>query len=270
MRKILVPTDFSSLADNALSYAIEIGGNFSAELLLYHVYTFHRNVDYNWDFPKDQQPFEKNIQKQMNSSKAKFEQKINQKGLVVHTKIKEDQIFALFERVVNEEGIDLIIMGSKGASGLKKIIFGSVAATALEMAKVPLLVIPPNFSFSNVNNILFAFDRQEVSTDDVEPLREIAQKFNAKVTILNVASGKNDNQENSSRIHIENVRTEFKEIPLSESVSVSINEFVAQNNFDMICYIRRRTGLFEGLFKRSVSKSQVYDFDIPLLIIPKV
>ncbi|HMQ48425.1 MAG TPA: universal stress protein [Saprospiraceae bacterium] len=61
MQKILVPTDFSPVADNALNYAIEIAAKFESELLLYHVYTFHRKVDFNWDFPEDEQPYVKKI-----------------------------------------------------------------------------------------------------------------------------------------------------------------------------------------------------------------
>jgi nucleotide-binding universal stress UspA family protein len=185
MQKILIPTDFSPIADNALNYAIEIADKFKSELFLFHVYSFNKKIDYNWDFPDDEQPYIKNIEQKMNFTERKFAEKITQKGLSIQTKVEEDQIYSLFNRKVTEYGINLIVMGSKGASGLEKIIFGSVAATALEMAKVPVLVVPPEHSFPSFKEIVLATDLNDVSTDILAPLQKLAIKFGAKERLIN-------------------------------------------------------------------------------------
>ena len=59
MHKILIPTDFSHVADNALDYAIEIASKLKSELYLYHVYMMNKRSDYDWSFPNDQQPYVK-------------------------------------------------------------------------------------------------------------------------------------------------------------------------------------------------------------------
>ncbi len=69
MHKILIPTDFSPVADNALSYAIGIAAKFKSELLLYNVYSMNKRIDYDWDFPENEQPFVKNIERKMNFTK---------------------------------------------------------------------------------------------------------------------------------------------------------------------------------------------------------
>lgn len=269
MQKILVPTDFSPVADNALNYAIEIAAKFESELLLYHVYTFHRKVDFNPDFPKDQQPYVKKIERQMNFTKQKFMAKIKQKGLTIQTKVEENNIVSLFDRKLKEHSISLIIMGSKGASGLEKVIFGSVAATALELAKVPILVIPPNHSFRPMERIVFATDLKEISKSVLSPIQKLALKLGAKITILNVNTGTDKDTDGERTVSLEGVETTSQEIPMSKSINDSINEFVDKNKFGIMCMVRRKKGFFESLFKKSVSKSQVYNNTIPLLVVPE-
>ena len=136
MKRILVPTDFSPFADNALNHAIEIAAKFKSELYLYHVYSFDR-FNYDVNFHKHEQPFTEKVNHSMNRTRQRFMEKITQNGLLIQTIVEQDDIFSLFDSKVKKHGIDLIVMGSKGATGLTKVIFGSVAATALEMAKVP-------------------------------------------------------------------------------------------------------------------------------------
>lgn len=269
MKRILVPTDFSPVANNALNYAIEIAAKFESELLLYHVYTFHRKVDFNWDFPEDEQPYVKNIERQMNFTKQKFMDKIKQKGLTIQTRVEEDNIFTLFGSKVKKHNISLIIMGSKGASGLAKVIFGSVAATALEMAKVPVLVVPPNHSFRPLKQIVLATDLNEVSTSILSPLQKLAINFDAKVTIFNVNTNSNKDAPQKNDLYLKDVETIYSEVPMSQSINESINEFVKKNNFDLMCMIRREKGFLVSIFKKSITKTQVYNSKIPLLVLPE-
>lgn len=268
MQRILVPTDFSPVADNALSYAIEIAAHFGSELILYHVYHMRRKIDYDWNFPDDEQPFVKKLEQKMNFTKQKFIEKITQKGLSIQTIVEENNIFSLFERKVMKHDINLIIIGSNGASGLKKVIFGSVAATALEMSKVPVLVVPPKHAFAPVEQIVLATDLNEVSTSILSPLQKLAFKFGAKVTILNVNTGSNKDT-HQRNIYLKDIETTYHEVPMSKSINESINEFIEKNKRDLLCMIRRERGFFESIFKGSITKSQVYSNRIPLLVLPE-
>jgi nucleotide-binding universal stress UspA family protein len=60
MQRILIPTDFSPIADNALNYAIEIATKFKSKLYLHHVYSM-RKADYDVNFSDEEQPFIKNL-----------------------------------------------------------------------------------------------------------------------------------------------------------------------------------------------------------------
>lgn len=269
MKKILVPTDFSPVADNAMRYAIEIAAEFKSELYLYHVYSFDR-FNYDLNFPEDEQPFTEKVERKMNLTKLRFIEKITQNGLSVKTIVEQGDIFSLFKRKVKKHGIDLIIMGSKGASGLKKVIFGSVTATALEMANVPMLVVPPGNSFHPLQHIVIAMGHYEVSPSVLSPLQKLASKFGAKATLLNVNTGSDRNAYRKIDLSLEGVETTYREVPMSKSINETINKFIQEEGCDLLCMIRREQGFFKSVFKKSITMAQVFSNQVPLLVLPEV
>ena len=269
MQRILVPTDFSPIADNALNYAIEIAAKFKSEILLYHCYSFHRKIDRDWNFSDDEQPYVKSIERKMNFTRGKFSEKLKEKGVILTTGIGEENVYSLFTWMVDKYNISLIVMGSKGASGLEKIIFGSVAASALENAKVPLLVVPPNYPFLPIKQIILATDLNQTSPSLLEPLRSLALSFGARVTFLNVDTKAKVLPPKKNDLDLMDVETDFLEVPMSISVNQSINTFINQNQCDLLCMIRRKRGYFERIFRTSISKTQVYDSAVPLLVFPE-
>lgn len=269
MQKILIPTDFSPGADNAMNYAIEIAAKFKSELLLYHVYSYSIRSDYDSDFPEDEQPYVKRIEQKMNITKNKFTKRIKEKGLSLETKIEDAYVFSLFSDIVTDNKITLIVMGSKGASGLQKIVFGSVAATALELAKVPVLIVPPENSHLSFDHILLAVDQKGFSTRTISSVEELAFEFGAKLTSLYVNDGSNEDQHSNVNLHFKKLKVSYREIPKSKSINDSINEFLRDGNYDLLCMIRREKGFFKSLFHKSITKAQVYSVGTPLLILPE-
>ncbi|NRB53223.1 MAG: universal stress protein [Saprospiraceae bacterium] len=268
MKKILVPTDFSPVADHAFSYAMEIGAAFNSELLLYHVYHVSK-VDYNRDFPADEQPLKKELERKMELTQLKFQQSITEKGLRVHGKVAREPILALFERKVEEHEIDMIVLGSKGASGLKKVIFGSVAATALNMAKIPIFIIPPESTTIPIKHIVLAVDHDKISKAVLSPLQQLAVKFGAKVTILNVKTETSPTSPPKPKVDLDGVESHYLEVPLSNTINDTISKFVKTNDCDVLCMIRREKGFFERLLQGSNTVNQAYRNQLPLLVLPE-
>lgn len=161
-------------------------------------------------------------------------------------------------------------MGTKGATGLEKAVFGSVAAAALEMAKVPVLVIPPDRSFLPLEHIVLAIDHKVTTGAVLAPLQKLASKFGAKITLLNVNTSQNKYADREFYFSaLEGVETTYQEVPMSTSINESINEFIAKEGCDLLCMVRREKGFFESIFKKSVTKEQVFNSWIPLLVLPE-
>ena len=269
MKKILVPTDFSTIADNALNYAIELAAAFKSQLYLCHVYNIHRKVDYNWKYGPDEQPYVKELEQKMNTTRLKFDEKIKLKGVQLHTILEEDSLFSLFKKKVVEHEIDLIVMGTKGASGFEKVIFGSVAATALEYANVPVLVIPPDHTFQSMKQVILATDLADSPTIIRSLLKKVATAFGAHLTVLHVNSNPNNDTQPADYLALTDIETTYREIALSGSINESINAFIDKNEFDLICMLRRRRNFFESILNKSITKAQVFNSSIPLLVLPE-
>ena len=268
MKKILIPTDFSSVADNATQYAIEIAAAFKSKLFLYHVFSMKKS-DYDLNFSNEKQPFKKKVKLSMEKTTEKFKEAITQKELTLKTKVYQGNIFSLFGRTVKKDGIALVVMGSKGASGINKIIFGSVAATALEKSKIPLLVVPPEYTFQPLRHIVLAIDHKEISPEVLSPLQELAAKFGAKVTILNIKKDSKKETRIENNIVLDDVETTYQEVPFSKSINNSISEFIKKEDCDLLCMVRRKKGFLESIYKKSITKNQVYNNQVPLLVLPE-
>lgn len=268
MKRILVPTDFSPIADHALTYAMEIGAAFNSELLLYHVYHISK-VDYNRDFPADGQPLKKELEQKMEWTRLKFRDSITEKGLTMQGIVAREPILALFERKVEEHEIDMIVIGSKGASGLKKVIFGSVAATALNMAKIPVFIIPPESTLGSFKHIVLAIDHLTISKALLTPLEKLALAFGAKVSLLNVKTETTSVDTRKTSVQLVGVESTYLEVPLSNTINDTISKFVATNDCDVLCMVRRDKGFFDRLFRGSNTVNQAYRNQLPLLVLPE-
>ncbi|MCW5518248.1 universal stress protein [Aureitalea sp. L0-47] len=269
MKKILVPTDFSPVADNALEYAIELAGWLESNIYLCHMYSFDK-VTYNLEYPKDQQPYAKELERRMKRTKLKYSKRIEEKGLWIRTFVEEDTILSLFSRKVDEFGIDMIVLGSTGSTGISKIFFGSTAATALQNAKVPVLVVPPGHSFHRLKNIVLSIDHNLLVPNVLSALTELAKRFNAKVSLLNVIEHEKDHVGWKLGALLEGVETNFHEVRISKSINETINQFIEKEHCDLLCMIRRKRSFIRSVFRKSVTKAQVFSNKVPLLVLPEL
>ena len=86
------------------------------------------------------------------------------------------------------------------------------------------------------------------------------------MTLLNVNSGTG---QAAKSLNLGSVETTYREIPLSESINHSIENFVAKENCDLLCMIKRQKGVFEELFSTSITQNQVFSNQVPLLVLPE-
>lgn len=142
VKKIICPTDFSDPSYEALKIADEMARHFSSELVLIHAVT-PLQVDPIYAEPNtfDLPSFEK--ERQVIAEKAieklaaeKLSAGIQHKTLVV----QGDAAYQIVE-LAEEENADLIVIATHGNTGWRKVIFGSVTARVIRMAKCPVLSI---------------------------------------------------------------------------------------------------------------------------------
>ena len=148
MKTILAPVDFSQASINALSFAAELSKRASASL-------FVINVLQKEDSEEESKGKLKSVESDLKKS---FGSDLKLESSLVH-----GDLVAALKKVIAVQHPDLIVMGTKGASGLKRILIGSNTVQVLANTKIPVLVIPEvarfeNFLNTGKNTIVLATD----------------------------------------------------------------------------------------------------------------
>ncbi|MCF8429011.1 MAG: universal stress protein [Bacteroidia bacterium] len=272
--KILIPTDFSEVANNALQYAIQLAKKTNAEIHVLYVKnipimdnSFPNNVYQSYiteveDFTK--KSFDDLTVKFLKNSEVKFE---------THTAFGfiKDEI----KDFADKNKIDLIVLGTTGASGLQEILIGSNAASVAASSEIPVLIIPPTSHFEEIIHLVYATDYNEPEFPAVSRLAYFASLYDADVSVLHIESDYDDlfdsehNYFNRNKDADEFKKWKIIKLPKGESIIESINNFIANNHSNMIVMAKHNRNFFDRLFHRSLSKKMAYHTKIPLLVLNK-
>ncbi|MGJ8664947.1 MAG: universal stress protein [Patiriisocius sp.] len=184
MKRILVPTDFSEQAENALKVAAEIARKNNCEIYLEHSLDMPsqiRGVQNTSGMPESLY-FIKLAEK-------KFEELMKKDYLLpieVHNAIGHNEIYNDINQAVEEKNIDLVVMGSHGASGFKELFIGSNTEKVVRTSKVPVLVIKNDHAKLDIKDFVFATDFSEKSRWSFNEGLKFAKVVGAKMHLLYV------------------------------------------------------------------------------------
>ncbi len=202
MKKILVPTDFSEQADNALKVAAMLAKKYDAEIYLLHMMEIPMQqtdpINSHSDIPE--------ALFFMKLAHKKFEDLMNSdflEGITVHETVKADITFNEIKDACKEFDVDFIVMGSHGASGLKEMFVGSNAEKVVRTSNVPVLVIKNEHETFEISDFVFASDFKNDNKETYKQAVKFANAFDAKIHLLLVNTANNfvTNYEAESRIN---------------------------------------------------------------------
>ncbi len=181
MKKILVPTDFSLLSEHALEVAAKLAADFKAELFIMHSLDLpvHLATKEQHDVPE--------VLFYMKMAQQKFEDfkdKPYLKDLSVNDIIEDATTADAVQEAAIKHQIDLIVMGSGGASGLKEFIIGSNTEKVVRNSEIPVLVIKEQNPDFKIERFVFACDFTPESYVTFIKAHEFAQKLDAKIHYL--------------------------------------------------------------------------------------
>ena len=274
MNKILVPTDFSDTAENAVNYAINMANFFSANLILLHVNQIPVSTPefgiaaYNFAEVK------KDSLDTLNEKALKIKKEYPQISQVeCFSEIGDSSdLIAEFSK---DHDVDILVMGNSGhGSKFKKNIFGSTSVTVAKKIAVPLIIVPPEVKYKAINNMAYAcvYDEQIETSTSLMKVRSLSNEFNSLLSVLHVIPENHliDEKEANIDVYVENKlsTTEHRTYILTENdVSVGILDFVKDHNMDMIVVEPQKHSLFHSLFHSSVTNELAFFSTVPVLTI---
>lgn len=275
MKKILVPTDFSPCADKALQYALTIAEKAGAEIILLHACNLNNNK------AEDRYPtvaYNKPITQTAATKLEVLKKHINQSGKVTASvQLFDGDILDSIQEAETKHMIDLIVMGTQGASGFKKIIMGSKTAAAIKNAKAPVIAIPADYTGTTIRQILLATNQTEKDLTALEPLFNLVTLFNANLRMVIYSDTEEAVTYISDRRTLTGMQYRLQEMYHHQNVETdhltgkdfedALQAYIDQNNIDLLVMITHtRTGI-EGLFHKSQTRQMAYHTTIPLLSI---
>ncbi|WP_372756464.1 universal stress protein [Mariniflexile sp.] len=277
MKKILLPTDFSNNSWNAIKYALNFFKEDVCHFYLIHTYTpVVYQVEYMEvgaaqfgliDAMKEAaQTGLKKIQKQID------EEFINSKH--TFTSIASfNTLTAEISHRINEDKIDYVVMGTKGATGAVEILFGSNTMHVIKNAKCPVLAIPSEFEFEKPVEVLFPSDYQiEFKEEHIQPIVDLATKYKSRVNVLNATFGYELStfQKSNKKLlddHFKGITSLFHDVS-NQTVEDAISKFQLKHRINLLIMINNKHSFFENLFFRSTINHIGFHLNIPFLVIP--
>ena len=190
MNKILVPTDFSDQAENALKVAAMLAKTYNAEIYLLHMMEIpmqHTDPANAYSDIPETLFFMKLAQKRF----ADLMEQDYLQGITVHETVKADITFNEIKDSCKELDIDFIVMGSHGATGLKEMFVGSNAEKVVRTSEVPVLVIKNEHNSFDVSDFVFASDFKNDNKDTYKQAVKFAEAFGSKIHLLLVITSTN-------------------------------------------------------------------------------
>jgi nucleotide-binding universal stress UspA family protein len=186
---ILLATDFSQVSRVALSYACSLARSYGSKIFVSHV------VPPEPYLTVPMEPIPIDLDLFWNREKQNMAEFVATKALeeIPHQDIlQRGELWEVISRIVQEQRIDLIVAGTHGRRGLKKVVLGSVAEKIYRQAKCPVLTIRPEFVLPSTKNwqlksILFATDFSETSLHALPYALSLAAENQALLIFLNVA-----------------------------------------------------------------------------------
>ncbi len=190
--------------------------------------------------------------------------------------VQEGDFLYQVHDAIREHQIDLVVMGTHGATGLKRWFLGSNAAEVFENAACPVLTVPAGFRYSPIKRIGYATDLITV-TDDFRQLVDFARQFKAQLTLFHVHPIFPE-QVNLARmdkaallselnarfgydqIGLELIRTE-DDNELEDGIELFVKQFAPSL---LVMFSRDRTW-FDRMFDPSNTKELVMTAQVPLL-----
>jgi len=188
MKRILVPTDFSQQAEFALKVAAQLAQKYGAEIYLLHLLDLPLHLATSQEGELPEAIF---FMKLAHQRFEKFMDKPYLKGLTVHETVEADITHYGINSAVEKNGIDFIVMGSSGASGVKEMFIGSNTEKVVRTATVPVLTVKNEINHFTIQNMVYACDFEAESFNAYKRALQLAKEFEAKVHLLFVNTPNN-------------------------------------------------------------------------------
>ncbi len=282
MKKILFPTDFSDTANNAFLYTLHLAKLYNAEVFITHIYdkkvistlyggqpelvaTIYVDVELDeFEYFKEESKKLRMIAEENNLSDVKL-----------NFIFKSGSLVSTLGEIIEKEKINLVVMGTSGATNFEKKLWGSNTMNALRSLDIPILSIPKKAIFKGVKNIGFASALKDSDKPILANLLNFYDDNNLIIKVLYIIKNDKNTEVEEQLIDkkIVSWESEFRNEKLifikkiSDSVTKGIYQLIFDENIDIVVIAKRDLSFIDSLFTHSLSEDLAKKMDFPLLVV---
>ena len=270
MEKILYATDFSKNAEKAFHFALKLAEKHRAELIMLHVF----DIPPVWGYPQVNYPIDLTLQagkSWKNSLKELYEQFLSDVKPTFMAIENTSAIKGILS-MVTKHNPDLMVIGTKGKSLLREIFIGSTTKALIKQSPIPVLAIPNNANYRDLNNVLYASDFREIDIEALKQLIELVKPSEPHIKLVHVSSESEYNGNQKMEWFKDLVRDSLSyknmsfELLLSDRVFERLGNYMQNHDLDMMVMLEKeREGIIERLFHEDLIWKIELNSSIPIL-----
>lgn len=274
MKTILIPTDFSEMANNAVLFASKFANKNKARVILLHTYNMplidgqsmnvNTNILYNSVDLSEFEMFRENNQKLRDLAQSK-----NVKLPELYHKLVLGGLTTAINECVQEEKVDFLVMGTSGADDWFSKLFGSNTDSVLLTTNVPTLVIPKNYQDDELLTIGFTTRFRDKDKPALKKTIEFANKLGMKVKCMYAETDDSVDIDET----VKKWQSEFKadEVDFivypTNDVLDTVNHFIAHQLIDILVMVTYKRNFFEELFTKRFTQKVTHQVNVPILVL---
>jgi nucleotide-binding universal stress UspA family protein len=261
MQHILIPTDFSDNAFNALQYAFAFAQKMGATLTILHVYT---------------EETEKEAVFQQLASLRHDLVAAQPHAVSVFIEAITGDFLSILQEILSQKKYQCVVIGMKGKSMLEQIFIGSNTLNVLDNVQTPVLVVPQNAVFNPLHKVSLAIDTHNTyhfATFDV--LKKILLHFKSNLMILTIRMRQAQESVEADKMQLLKIKQWIgDQLPvalktvIADSVSEGLQYYLAQkSDNNLLVMVARKRNFFEKIFRTSFTQQMAFVAEVPIMII---
>jgi nucleotide-binding universal stress UspA family protein len=274
MLSILLPTDFSENSMNAIKYALEF---FKYQKTTFYFMHAYQNEFYDHDDLTSRDVFKDILESVRIKSKTNLDELLKtvkeispNPRFTYHTISAYSSLVEEANLIADAKNIDLIIMGTKGMSDERHIVFGSQTFQVLKYVQCPVLAIPANYTNTQPKHILFPtnylmpYKRRELKLVSI-----LAKSYRSVIDVLYVSTSHklSIRQEDNQAFIKDTLRdndVNFHQVE-GNKIAESITTYIKENNIDLLTMVNTQHSFLEDMLFPSTIDQVSLGLEIPLL-----
>lgn len=280
MSTILVPIDFSENSINALNYAVEIARNTGSKLLLFNSYNVAISAGLNTPPIEYLEAITVERQKDHTHKLQQLADRFKAETYALSGKPMEFRVNVMIglatdmiEEMADTESVDLIVMGTKGATGLAEALWGSITANVIKRVDVPILAVPEEASYQPIQKLVYATDFDEEDEDAIDELQRFCKHFDATLTCLHISQDgghKVGDQKRMKELETSYWFTPAKNLNFElidhSNVEKGLENYLKTTQADILAVMPHHRSFIDNLFHKSITRKLALHSKIPLLV----